>query len=379
MSEEDKKDDTAAAWTRCIIGLLRYGFFEADLTARTASPLGLRIFLGLALAPLQLAATEPPSPAVTACKALRADASRLACYDRVMEYNPDGRQDLFTNRVNLKAPEEQRLASLLDSTWELARDSKLGSFQLRSYKPIYVLPAYWVTHPNRSPASPNPNNSVETPVDFGSMEMKFQLSLKTKVLGDILGSGADIWAAYTQSSRWQAYSPRLSRPFRETNYEPEVMLVYPTELRFAGWTARMLALGVNHQSNGHGDPLSRSWNRVIGSFGMDRPHWSFTLRPWLRLDETGDEDNNPDIEDYIGRGDATLVYSKAGNEIALTARHSLRGGDRSHGSLQLDLSLPINSRLRGHLQVFDGYGESLIDYNHRALYLGVGVSLLEWY
>jgi phospholipase A1 len=349
------------------------------LAARAASIPGLCIVLSLGLPATQLPAAEDPPPAITACKALRADASRLACYDRVLEYRPDDAPDLFAGRAGPSTPDVDGPASLLDSTWELARDSKLGVFQLRSYKPIYVLPAYWATHPNRSPASPNPNNSVPAPVDFGPMEMKFQLSLKTKVLGDILGSGADVWAAYTQSSRWQVYSPRLSRPFRETDYEPEIMLVYPMQLKFAGWTARMLALGANHQSNGRGDPLSRSWNRVIGSFGMDRPHWSLTVRPWLRLDETRDEDNNPDIEDYIGRGDATLVYSDGGTEVALTARHSLRGGARSHGSLQLDLSLPINSRLRGHLQLFDGYGESLIDYNHRALYLGLGVSLLEWY
>jgi phospholipase A1 len=61
------------------------------------------------------------------------------------------------------------------------------------------------------------------------------------------------------------------------------------------------------------------------------------------------------------------------------ARHSLRGGDDAHGAMQFDWGFPISRTLRGHVQVFDGYGESLIDYNHRATYFGLGVSLLEWY
>jgi phospholipase A1 len=94
--------------------------------------------------------------------------------------------------------------------------------------------------------------------------------------------------------------------------------------------------------------------------------------------ETKGADNNADIEDYVGRADATLVYANGRHEVALTARHSLRGGDRSHGSFQLDWGFPLKNSLRGHLQLFNGYGESLIDYNHRSVYVGAGVSLLEW-
>ena len=60
-------------------------------------------------------------------------------------------------------------------------------------------------------------------------------------------------------------------------------------------------------------------------------------------------------------------------------RHSLKGGDDNHGAMQFDWAFPINKNLSGYMQVFDGYGESLIDYNHKATYVGFGVSLLNWY
>ena len=71
-------------------------------------------------------------------------------------------------------------------------------------------------------------------MDLQSAEAKFQLSLKTKVLQGIFGSRADLWVGYTQSSRWQVYNGDISRPFRETNYEPELMLVLPNSYSFAG-------------------------------------------------------------------------------------------------------------------------------------------------
>lgn len=141
----------------------------------------------------------------------------------------------------------------------------------------------------------------------------------------------------------------------------------------------MTGISLTHQSNGRSDPLSRSWNRTILSVGLDRENWALTLRPWYRFKEDAHTDNNADIEDYVGRGDATLTYSKNGHEFSVMGRHSLRGGDQSHGALQLDWGFPINRQLRGHMQVFDGYGESLIDYNHKATYVGLGISLLEWF
>lgn len=372
------------------------------------SPLALTIvlFVGAAnsTALAQDALADPASP--QACVALSSDAIRLACYDRALGRTPEdtraadvaaaaaqqtrkaaealdnpspSRNEVFAHDDVGAAVANAGRGSLLDSRWELAKDSKLGLYQLRAYKPVYLLPAFWTSEPNVRPHSPNPNNTVTSPEELESTELKFQLSFKTKLAENVFGDNGDIWAGYTQSSRWQAYNSETSRPFRETNYEPEVMLVFRNGYSLLGWNGRMTGISLNHQSNGRSDPLSRSWNRVMLNVGLDRENWALMLRPWYRIPESGSDDNNPDIEDYIGRGDATLVYNRNGHELSLSARHSLRSGDRSHGSMQLDYGFPINNLLRGHVQVFDGYGESMIDYNHRATYVGVGVSLLEWF
>ncbi|MDX3932822.1 MAG: phospholipase A [Stenotrophomonas sp.] len=380
------------------------------------SPLPRLAPLVLALSSAPLAAQEftaSPATSPSACAAITTDAARLACYDQLFgptqattaqadaaaeaaamarkeerrEVRVSEGEEKLRSRVGdlfRPAPHDAALAnagrgSLLDSRWELAEDSKLGPFQLRAYKPVYLLPAFWTSNKNLTPQSPNPANTVTTPQLLDSNELKFQLSFKTKIVENLFGDNGDIWAGYTQSSRWQAYNADNSRPFRETNYEPEVMAVFRNGYSIGGWRGRMSAIGINHQSNGRADPFSRSWNRVIVSVGLDRENWALTLRPWYRLPESRSDDNNPDIEDYMGRGDATLVWNRNGHEIALMGRHSLRSGDRSHGALQLDYGFPISNLLRGHVQVFDGYGESMIDYNHKATYIGVGVSLLEWF
>jgi phospholipase A1 len=354
---------------------------------------------------------QPASP--SACTSIDTDALRLACYDRALGYtaadtaNADAAalaaanaqkqakdaglaqattreerkevKEIFKAEHDDAAIANAGRGSLLDRRWELAKDSKLGTFQLRAYKPVYLLPAFWTSDVNETPTSPNPNNTVTEPQPLDSVELKFQLSFKTKVVENLFDDNGDIWVGYTQSSRWQAYNSEESRPFRETNYEPEAMLVFRNNYSIFGWRGRMSGIALTHQSNGRSDPLSRSWNRVILNFGLDRENWALMLRPWFRINEDAKDDNNPDIEDYMGRGDATLVYNRNGHEVSLMARHSLRSGDRAHGALQLDYGFPINNLLRGHLQVFDGYGESMIDYNHKATYIGVGVSLLEWF
>lgn len=352
-------------------------------------------------------AIQPAS--VDACVALASNADRLACYDAIFNKTQinendaelvQGQQDLKKNDVaptseqSLKdkvvstvanislvtaAPKFDPNISMLDRRWELSEDSKLGVWNIRAYQPVYLFPIMWTSDKNEFPSSPNPNNTVTNAQDLKSTEAKFQISLKTKALENIFGNNGDLWVGYTQSSRWQVYNEDESRPFRETNYEPEASLMFRTNYNVLGLNARLLGLTLNHQSNGRSDPLSRSWNRIMLNLGFERDNFALMLRPWYRFDEDAKDDNNPDIKDYIGRGDLTAFYRWKQNDFALMLRHSLKGGNDSHGAVQFDWAFPIKGNLRGHFQFFDGYGESLIDYNHKATYLGLGVSLMNWY
>ncbi len=325
------------------------------------------------------AAAKPAS--AQACVGLASNADRLACYDALFVVPEAEKPLVVAQRKAVEDPKIDPNVSLLDRRWELSPESKLGTWNIRAHQPVYLLPAYWTSDKNEIPSSPNPENTVsaEDAQDLKSIEAKFQISFKTKAAENIFGDNGDLWLGYTQSSRWQVYNEDESRPFRETNYEPEVSLMFRTNYNLLGLNGRLLGLTFNHQSNGRADPLSRSWNRIIMNVGLEHENFALMLRPWYRIEENASDDNNADIDDYIGRGDLTAFYRWKDHDFSLMLRHSLKGGDDSHGAAQFDWAFPISGKLRGHFQLFDGYGESLIDYNHRATYVGLGVSLMNWY
>ncbi len=264
----------------------------------------------------------------------------------------------------------------LSDRWELDSATRKGTFLVTAYKPLYVTAGRWSDNPNEQPVSENPNYNYPFRIPLGRYEARFQLSLKVKVLQGIFGKHGDLWVAYTQKSHWQVYNTAFSRPFRETNYEPEIILNFATNFSLLGLKTRMLGIALTHQSNGRAIPLSRSWNRVIVQAGFERGKWVVLLRPWLRLPDA--EDENPAITDNIGRADATVIYRTGRNLFSVVGSHSLRGGNKNRGQVQFDWTFPVTGNLRGDLQILHGYGETLIDYNHKQTTIGLAVSLVDW-
>lgn len=250
--------------------------------------------------------------------------------------------------------------SLLGEAWAL--DPATERVDLSLYRTNYLLP---VRHSDRV----NPSHGAGVSgFDSQDKEAKFQVSFKARVLSAD-GRRWGGWLAYTQQSHWQVFHSAASRPFRETNYSPEAIVVYDPRIEVLGLRWRVAGLSFTHESNGQAAPLSRSWNRAIGHFGFERGDFALMLRPWTRLKEDPGRDDNPDITDYLGHGDLTLMLRSNENTFSLMMRSG-------KGAVQLGwISRKWLGPLRGYVQLFSGYGESLIDYNWRQKTLGIGVAL----
>ena len=213
--------------------------------------------------------------------------------------------------------------------------------------------------------------------------MKLQLSLRAKLVEDLFLPGANLWVAYTQRSLWQVWDSKDSSPFRSTDYQPEAIYVVPVPEKFGtlpfGVNLRMLQLGVAHQSNGQSDPLSRSWNRVYLGAGFEWGNFGLLFRNNQRL-RVQNNDDNPDLVEYVGRNEIEMGWSPGVSTVNLIWRTNFSALER--GSLQLDWTYPVFADqplgLRWYAQLFTGYGETMLDYNHRQNSVGFGLSLFQF-
>ncbi len=264
----------------------------------------------------------------------------------------------------------------MSESWELGVENNKGLFNITPYRPVYITAGRWSNDPNEKPTSENPAYTLAFQVPYNNYESKFQFSFKTKVAKRLFWGNGDIWIAYTQKAHWQLYNEKLSRPFRELNYEPEVILNFATKYKLLEFDGKMIGIIFNHQSNGKVLPLSRSWNRVIIQAGFEKNNWKVLLRPSVRLKD--EEDENPKIADYVGRAEAIVVYNAGRHQLSTVIAHSMKFENGGKGSIQLNWVLPVINNFKVMLQLSEGYGETLMDYNHRQTTIGLSLSLVEW-
>ncbi|MFC0253185.1 phospholipase A [Massilia consociata] len=327
---------------------------------------------------------------LSGCAQVVDTAQRLACFDRLAAAHgaapaaatpapevaaaPPGQQPTAfptTPQPNPAASVDPVVEAAnefsLDSHWELSDKHRRGTFVFRPHRPNYLI-ANRTYRPNNAPYEPFRTRDFTG--DLSHAELEYQLGFKMKLVETAFESPVDVWFAYTQNSFWQAGNREASSPFRETNYQPEIMLVTPLNIPFLGANLKFLNLGLNHQSNGQSSTLSRSWNRIYAQVGLERGPLTMTARVWKRLNESIEDDNNPDIVDYMGRAELNGLYRVDGHEFSAMLRHNFH---TNKGATQLGWAFPLAGPLKGYVQWFSGYGQSLIDYNYFQRSIGAGV------
>jgi phospholipase A1 len=257
----------------------------------------------------------------------------------------------------------------------LERYTHDNPFVLTPHRPNYLLPVVYSWHPN---------DEAFAEGDVQRTEVQFQLSVKVLVAENLLGDNGHLSFAYTDRSFWQAYNRDISAAFRESVHEPE--LIFTLENNWEPFSLRNSAnqIILNHQSNGRDGELSRSWNRIMLNTLWEKDNFVLSFMPWYRfredkkndpLDREGDD--NPDIEKYLGHFEMRGVYLvEHGQTFSVMLRNNLRSDNK--GAVEIAYSFPLSGKLKGYAKYFNGYGESLIDYNHHIQSFGLGFLISDW-
>jgi len=247
-------------------------------------------------------------------------------------------------------------------------------------------------------------------------EAKFQFSVKYDLWPN--ESPSSLHFGYTQKSLWNIY--QASAPFLETNYNPELFYTFafgalghavahapPSSPEVEGsaaaapaviapegrarCTASYVRAGVEHESNGLGGAQSRGWNRIYLS-GLGACQLSSAAYALLGVKAWGPPfgiSDNPDISHYLGSGELSLALGASSDawygsaEISATARKGWSSSLRV-GSIEVDArwrpgyaTFAERWRFVPYLfgQLFTGYGETLLDYDHPDTTIRVGIGL----
>lgn len=235
----------------------------------------------------------------------------------------------------------------------VAQDESFASDQNLSvglHKENYLIPYY--------------KNHLKSFDEADNQELKYQISLKVK----LFYLGTSYFAlGYTQKSYWQIYDEEGSRPFRETNYNPEGFFRFGNPLNY-------FDIGYEHESNGREEPESRSWDRVFLRGQYSSRSFKFGLKWWAVTNgeeylSTHEERQDP-IEDYYGNAEIDLGIMFAGTILKALGRYNY---ETYNGYVEAKILWKFWGQLYWGGFYSKGYGDNLRSYNIDNESIGVGI------
>lgn len=203
-----------------------------------------------------------------------------------------------------------------------------------------------------------------------SADAAFQISIRQRLTKSVLPFKTFAYLTYTQKSFWDIYAE--SSPFRDTNYNPGLglgkYLIYNKKLVGA------IFAQIKHESNGRGGDESRSWNYLSISMKYYlNPRFNLSGELWAPYVDGG---NNKDLLDYKGLGYFSINYISNKHKWWLSADINPKKG-LGNFNTTLTAAFRISSKSNQYLfaRFFQGYGESLLDYNKYKANIRIGICI----
>ncbi len=245
-------------------------------------------------------------------------------------------------------------------------------FSLLSHKGTFLMPFSYNFKPDESLYNQAKVNAGNNATFYEKSEAEIQVSFMIPVYRQIFGKEWDMMFAYTHHAWWQLYNAAWSKPFRETNYAPELFVRRLDRNPWRPFNIDLLAydFGYIHQSNGQIQMLSRSWDRVFtrGYFRVNN-RFFMIMSAWIRLPEESEQDDNTDILKYMGWGDVEMYYRNGRSTFHLRAPFSARPG------VEVKYSRAWTNNIRWFINYRTGYAHSLIEYDREVQRVGIGLAL----
>ena len=200
-------------------------------------------------------------------------------------------------------------------------------------------------------------------------DVKFQISLAIRLTDTVLPWNSFLFLMYTQKTFWNVFENSL--PMHDLNFNPGIGWSKPffNKNRYVG----KLTLLLEHESNGRDGEDSRSWNRIsfYGSTIIDE--WLMVhAKFWIPII---DGENNKDILKYCGIYQSGVVITTPNKKLNFGLTLVKREGWNFNFNTIFEASWKVHekSNLNLFLQYYNGYGESLLDYNQFHSRLRVGI------
>ena len=227
-------------------------------------------------------------------------------------------------------------------------------------------PSFGICHDNYFITGAPTNKKVNS----STADIKFQISIRQLLFKNLLPRNQILALTYTQKSFWNIYEQ--SAPFADNNYNPGLSLSRP--ITHNGALIGFSSIAFEHESNGKDSLDNRSCNSfVLSGVYFFNDLFSTQIKVWGGWLS----DENKDLySKYRGYGLMAINYRSQRDKIWCSMVINPRDRFKSFNT-QMEISYKPSSNTNQYifLQWYNGYGESLLEYNQYTSMIRVGICL----